>query len=166
VYHEPTSYTWRLMKMLQQDPTPRFDLCYIDGAHNWFVDALAYFLADRLLRPGGWMVLDDLYWTYASSPALKGSEEVRRMPPDEQTTQQVKQIYDLLIKTHPDYHNFRVEETWAFAQKRPAGSAATTIGPREVITEQVVRVERIHVGLGGFLIRAANKLRGKKKRRP
>jgi predicted O-methyltransferase YrrM len=33
-FYEPTSYIWRLMKMIEADPTPRFDMCYIAGAHN------------------------------------------------------------------------------------------------------------------------------------
>jgi hypothetical protein len=33
VFYEPTSYVWCLMKMLEEDPSPEFDLCYIDGAH-------------------------------------------------------------------------------------------------------------------------------------
>jgi hypothetical protein len=47
-YFEPTSYTWRMMKMLEEDEGPRFDLCYLDGAHSWFVDGFAFFLIDRL----------------------------------------------------------------------------------------------------------------------
>ena len=118
VFYEPTSYTWRMMRFLEEDSTPRFDLCYLDGAHSWFVDALAFFLVDRLLRPGGWIILDDLDWTYAKSPSLKHTEAVRGMPTDEQTTPQVRKIYELLVKTHPNYHNFRIEGGWAFAQKR------------------------------------------------
>jgi len=118
VYYEPTSYTWRLMKMLEDDASPRFDLCYIDGAHSWAVDALAFFLADRLLRPGGWIILDDLHWTYASSPTLKELPLVKAMPTDERETPQVERIFELLVKTHPGYHNARVEDDWGFAQKR------------------------------------------------
>lgn len=66
IHYEPTSYTWRLMKLLEEDDSPRFDLCYIDGAHSWFVDGFAFFLVDRLLRPGGWIVFDDLDWTFES----------------------------------------------------------------------------------------------------
>ena len=32
VIYEPHSYIWRLMKMLEDDPSPRFDFCFIDGA--------------------------------------------------------------------------------------------------------------------------------------
>jgi predicted O-methyltransferase YrrM len=161
VFYEPTSYTWRMMRFLEEDPAPRFDLCYLDGAHTWFVDALAFFLADRLLRPGGWIIFDDLDWTVATSPSRKESKGPRSMPLDEQTTLQVERIYELLVKPHPSYHNFRVEDGWAFAQKRDAKDMSTQPEQREIVTEQVVRVERVQVGLGAFLMRVANKFRGK-----
>jgi predicted O-methyltransferase YrrM len=158
VFYEPTSYNWRLMKFLEEDPTPRFDLCYLDGGHTWHTDALAFFLVDRLLKPGGWFVFDDLDWTIKRSPLTRGLEACRRLPLEEQTTPQVRKIYDLLVKPHPAYHNFREEEGWAFAQKR-VQNAATPAGPREIVTEHIVRVERVEVGLGAFLGRAVNRLR-------
>ena len=156
VFYEPTSYTWRLMRLLQSDPTPRFDLCYIDGAHDWFVDGFAFFLVDRLLRPGGWIVFDDMNWTYAGSPALRETERVQRMPADERTAQQVRLVYDLLVKTHTGYHNFRDEGDWAFAQKvRDGGSSQ-----ERVIVKEVVVVEK-HLGLAGAAIEIARRIRNR-----
>ena len=152
VYYEPTSYTWRLMRMLQEDATPRFDLCYIDGAHDWFVDGFAFFLVDRLLRPNGWILFDDMDWTYAGSPTLRHTERVKQMPEDERTARQVRLVYELLVKTHPNYHNFRDEGEWGFAQK--LGTTGTA--DRSIVKETLV-VER-RVGLGGALIEVAGKL--------
>ena len=154
VFYEPTSYTWRLMRLLQQDPTPRFDLCYLDGAHDWFVDGFAFFLVDRLLRPNGWIILDDMNWTYATSPALRHTERVSSMPQDERTTPQVRLVYDLLIKTHPGYHNFRDEGEWAFAQKLPVSESQ---GERTIVKEVVVVEKRL--GVGGAFIELGRKLR-------
>jgi hypothetical protein len=142
--------------MLQQDPTPRFDLCYLDGAHDWFVDGFAFFLIDRLLRPNGWILFDDMDWTYAGSPTLGQTDRVKQMPEDERTTKQIRLVYDLLVKTHPGYHNFRDEGEWAFAQKA-AGSAPS--GERTIVKEVVV-VEK-KVGLGGALIEVARRLRSR-----
>ncbi len=152
IYYEPTSYTWRLMRMIDADPTPRFDLCYIDGAHNWFVDGLAFFLADRLLRPGGWVIFDDLDWTYASSPAAHNREKIKTMPPDERDTPQVRKVYELLVKGHPDYARFKVEAGWAFAQKQDRARSAPAV-------RQEVIVERKHVGVGAVLQKTWKKLR-------
>ncbi len=156
VHYEPSSYAWRLMRFLEEDPAPRFDLCYLDGAHTWRDDALAFFLADRLLRPGGWIVLDDLDWTFAASPSLKDAGWVRALPADERTEPQVRKIYELLVKPHPGYHNFVVRDGWAYAQKR----AGLPRAARDVVTE--VRVERVHVGLGGLAVRAARLLLGRR----
>lgn len=153
VFYEPTSYTWRLMRLLQEDPAPRFDLCYLDGAHDWFVDGFAFFLADRLLRPNGWIIFDDLDWTYAASPALRHTERVKHMPDDERAAPQVRLVYDLLVKPHPNYHNFRDEGDWAFAQKL----AGDFRGERTVVREVVMRERR--VGLGGAVVELARGLR-------
>lgn len=157
VHYEPTSYNWRLMKFLEAQPQPRFDLCYLDGAHNWFVDALAFFLVDRLLAPGGWIIFDDLDWSYATSPARKDSAAVQAMPEDERTTPQVRKIYELLVKPHPDYHNFRTQDNWAFVQKRSDTEAKSLAGERQIIIEQVVRIDR-PTGLRKTLARAMERL--------
>lgn len=120
-HYEPTSYTWRLMKFLEQNPPPQFDFCYIDGAHNWFVDGLAFFLVDRLLRAGGWIVFDDLDWTYATSPTLHDTDRVKSMPVDERETQQIRKVYELLVKTHPCYADFHVQDGWGYAHKVGGG---------------------------------------------
>jgi predicted O-methyltransferase YrrM len=156
IFYEPTSYTWRLMRMLQQDPRPRFDLCYLDGAHDWFVDGFAFFLVDRLLRPNGWIIFDDMDWTYAGSPTLGQSERVKQMPEDERTTKQIRLVYDLLVKTHQNYHNFRDEGEWGFAQK----TGSTSPNGERTIVKEVVVLEK-QVGLGGALIEVARKLRSR-----
>jgi predicted O-methyltransferase YrrM len=153
VYYEPTSYTWRLMRMLEEDPTPRFDLCYLDGAHDWFVDGFAFFLVDRLLRPGGWIVLDHLDWTFASSGTLSRTDRVRAMPADERETPQVRKVYELLVRTHPGYGNFGVADDWVYAQKLHVRAVS---GQREIVRE-IVFPRRY--GLGELAVTAARRAR-------
>ena len=64
------SYNWSLMTLLQDSPAPFFDYIYLDGAHTWAVDALAFFLVDLLLKPGGYIDFDDYYWTIDGSPTI------------------------------------------------------------------------------------------------
>ena len=116
-YFEPTSYIWRLMKFLEEDPIPSFDFCYIDGAHSWYVDGFAFFLVDRLLRPGGWIIFDDLNWTYDKSPTLRNSEFVKAMTQDERQTPQILKVFELLVKRHPNYSDFATSGSWAYAHK-------------------------------------------------
>ena len=154
IFFEPTSYNWRMMKFLEEDPTPRFDLCYLDGAHDWFVDGFAFFLVDKLLRPGGWIIFDDLNWTYAQSPALRNSPKVKSMPVEEQITPQMRKVYELLVKPHPDYNDFMVDGDWAYAHKV---SDISTRASRNIVREVVVQKEE--VGFGAALLRAFRKFR-------
>lgn len=147
VFYEPTSYVWRLMKMLEEDPSPRFDFCYIDGAHDWATDGFAFFLVDKLLKPGGLVVFDDLEWTYGGSPALKNSEKVRQMPEDEKRTRQVRKVYELLVRTHPAYGEFAVRDAWAFARK----TSALPTGTAGEVRKEIVYQPK-YVGLGGAIL--------------
>jgi predicted O-methyltransferase YrrM len=119
--HTPTSYTWELMRLIEGTPAGdwRFDFAFIDGAHSWFVDGLAFFLVDRLLKPGSWLLFDDLDWTYATSATLRDTEMVKAMPEDERNTAQVGKVFDLLVRPHPQYDQFRVDESWGWARKKP-----------------------------------------------
>src|ERR1019366_10029773 len=67
-----TSYTWELKRFIEKQTLnnhviPLFDFCFIDGAHAWETDGLAFFLVEKLLMPGGWVLFDDLDWTFAGS---------------------------------------------------------------------------------------------------
>lgn len=113
VYYEPTSYNWRLMKLIEENELT-FDFCYLDGGHDWYNTGYAFFLVDKLLKPGGWLVFDDLDWTLEhvhTKWALK-------KPLEERITPQVRQVWELLVKPHPSYTNFQEENGWAYAQKK------------------------------------------------
>lgn len=115
IFYEPTSYNWRLMKFIENNEE-KFDFCYVDGAHNWFVDGLAFFLVEKLLTPGGWIVFDDMFWSYAASKSL--ASRVKDMPEDEKNTPHISKIFELLVKQHPNFENFSILDTWGFAQKK------------------------------------------------
>jgi len=153
VFYEPTSYIWRLMKMLEEDPSPRLDFCYIDGAHNWFTDGFAFFLVDRLLKPGGMIILDDLDWTYESSPTLRHTEKVARMPQEEKSTPQVRRVYELLVKPHPAYGEFMEKGGWAYARKRSAGFEGQCDEVRKAVIYQ-----RHYVGLGAVILKLLSRV--------
>lgn len=55
------TYAWTLFEMLERGET--FDLIYLDGHHTFYVDLPAFALAHHLLRPGGYIVVDDIQWT-------------------------------------------------------------------------------------------------------
>jgi hypothetical protein len=95
------SYNWSLMTLLQESPAPFFDYIYLDGAHTWPIDALAFFLVDLLLKPGGYIDFDDYYWTIDGSPTVNPRvyPRMREMYTDEQMqTRQVASIVELLVR--------------------------------------------------------------------
>ena len=55
---------------------PVYDFVYLDGAKHWTIDGLAVVLVEKLLRPGGWLLMDDLGWTYADDPAREATDGV------------------------------------------------------------------------------------------
>lgn len=100
------SYNWALMQLIAaQRGRPLFDYCFLDGAHTVAVDALNFFLADRLLHVGGWMDFDDYTWRLRGSsldpdkvPAIAAQYT------DEQIdAQQVKMIVDHLVRPDRRY---------------------------------------------------------------
>ena len=123
--YEETSYTWFLHDTLRTQLTadgevePCYDFVYIDGAHTWDVDALAFALADRLLVPGGWMLFDDLDWTLGP--------RWRRVPERQRSLAQVREIWELLVLTHPRYDQFHSDGHWGWAGKSVADQPASRL---------------------------------------
>lgn len=55
------TYAWTLFDLLQDGEA--FDVIYVDGHHTFYVDFPAFILADLLLKPGGYLLVDDIQWT-------------------------------------------------------------------------------------------------------
>lgn len=98
-YQMRDSYTWSLKKLLEQHEEPIWDYVFIDGAHTWDVDGFAFLLCDMLLKPGGYMDLDDYHWTLAGSEAMKSFPAVLQAYTEEQMqAKQVASVIELLVK--------------------------------------------------------------------
>ena len=120
------SYTWELMKLLEQQTTagqthPCFDFVFIDGAHTWDVDGFAFLLADRLLNPGGHVLFDDVTWTQSE---CAGQDWVEAVPKEERDVAHVEKILQLLVVPDQNYTDFESDGVWAWIRKRPASHAA------------------------------------------
>jgi predicted O-methyltransferase YrrM len=123
-----SSYAWWLKEEVQarSDPhgnvDPRFDFVYLDGAKNWTIDGLAVVLVEKLLRPGGWLLMDDLDWTYADDPGREATDGVvhRELSERERTQPHVRAVFDLIVAQHPSFTDLRVQdEWWGWARKAP-----------------------------------------------
>ncbi|MEK0083892.1 class I SAM-dependent methyltransferase [Benzoatithermus flavus] len=118
-FFERATYNWRLRDFLRLEPRPVFDLVFLDGAHTWEPDSLAFLLSEKLLRPGGWWILDDLNWSIGTSPTA------RRVAPgqitlaaDEIEALQVRDVIDLVVRPHPNVASWSENGKWGFARKK------------------------------------------------
>ena len=91
----------------QQDTnSPIYDYVFIDGAHTFAIDALTFFLSDRLLKIGGYLDFDDYEWTLAGSSSLRPEvfPLTRKLYTREQINcRQVKMIVDALVRKSGRY---------------------------------------------------------------
>ena len=101
---------------------PRFDFVYLDGAKNWTIDGLAVVLVEKLLRPGGWLLMDDLDWTYAQDPHREATDGIvhRELSEPERTEPHLRAVFELIVAQHPSFTELRVQdEWWGWARKAP-----------------------------------------------
>jgi predicted O-methyltransferase YrrM len=127
-------YNWWLMRQLEADAGPRFSLVYLDGAHEWDPDALAVLLVSRLVHPGGYLVLDDLDWTFASSPSAGIAERRKTLPADYVDEAHVRKVWTLLVQRDPTWGQLREIDSWAIARKLAPDDRRT--GVERVVVEQ------------------------------
>jgi len=129
VQRERTSYTWFLKKQIEERTVnyrcdPVYDFCFIDGAKHWTIDGFAFFLVDKLLKQGGWLLFDDLAWTRADLP-YESLDYIsfQEMGKDEIAAAHIDHVFRLLVMQHPSYAEFRIENNWwAWAHKIEADS--------------------------------------------
>jgi predicted O-methyltransferase YrrM len=113
------SFTWELRRLLAESPRPQFDFCYIDGAHTWDGTGFSYLLVDLLLKPGGWVIFDDLEWSIATShAAMKNMERYAAYSDEEKQAKQVREVWRILVPAR-SYQNVHEEKRfrWGIAQK-------------------------------------------------
>ena len=130
-----SSYNWFLKEQVEQrsdvdgNCTPLYDFAYLDGSKNFSVDGLAVVLIEKLLRPSGWLLMDDLEWTYALGPWFEpqlgpGGNPCPFGPlsESERTEPHLRAVFELVVKQHPAFTRFIVEDEWfGWAQKGQGG---------------------------------------------
>jgi predicted O-methyltransferase YrrM len=128
-----SSYNWWLKEAVEErsDPhgnvTPIYDFVYLDGAHNFVLDGLAVVLIEKLMRPGAWLLMDDLEWTYRDNPWFEprpaadgNAAPFGPMSDEERDAPQVRAVFDVIVKQHPSFTRFVDEDAWyGWAQKNP-----------------------------------------------
>lgn len=100
------SYNWTLMNVLRESSEPIYDYVFLDGAHTWNLDALAFFLVDRLLKVGGYLDFDDYDWSLEKSPYLNPiafPRTAKQYTKEQVAAEQVRLVIDLLVRRDPRY---------------------------------------------------------------
>ncbi len=100
------SYNWKLSSMYLENEVS-FDLVYLDGAHSLFHDGLATVLLKKLVKPGGLLIFDDIFWTYKNSPTLNPEicpETGENYSEEQIEAEQMKLVLDLFMEN---------DENWA-----------------------------------------------------
>ena len=132
-----STYTWFLKAEIEKrldtagSVQPEYDFIFLDGSKNWSADGLAVVLAERLLRPGGWLLLDDLGWNYEKHcEAPRHYEiEIAKLSDEERIQPHLRAVFDLLIRTNPVFDQFLIQDNWwGWAHKSPHVSGRTSEG--------------------------------------
>ena len=99
------SYNWSLMQLMKLGKREYFDYVFLDGAHVWAVDALTFFLCDKLLKPTGYMEFDDEDWTIRGSSLdpRKNRFTLKFYTNEQIDSKQVALILDLLVRDSNAY---------------------------------------------------------------
>jgi predicted O-methyltransferase YrrM len=126
-----SSYNWFLKQQIEAasdaagNCQPRYDFCYLDGSKNWNVDGLAVVLIEKLLRPQGWLLMDDLEWTYENNPWILPSGDGHPLGPlseSERTEPHLLAVFELIVKQHPSFTRFIREDAWYGWAQKSAGA--------------------------------------------
>lgn len=115
------SYTWELARMIQAETRPAFDFCYFDGGHTWDNTGFGFALVDMLLKPGGWIVFDDIRWTIDAAMKNRSGALPRywqACSQDERETAAVQLVFESMVP-HLGYtdRKYLHKGRWGIARK-------------------------------------------------
>ena len=105
-HDEWDSYNWHLSNMIfrmrERRESGIFDAVHLDGAHTFLHDGLAVCLLKELIKVDGFLILDDLFWNFASS------EWGRSIGPGRLTERQMKdmqvlRVQELFLTNDPNF---------------------------------------------------------------
>ena len=99
-HDEWDSYNWNLsnliFQMRQSYQRGIFDAVYLDGAHTFLHDGLAVCLLKELIKDGGILILDDLFWKYPD-------RGIGFLPKNQREDFQLLRVQEIFLTTDPNF---------------------------------------------------------------
>lgn len=105
------SYAWSLKKLALSEK--KFDLIFLDGAHNFLFDSVVCSLADLLINHQGYFIIDDINITIndiiAHNPSKKQYFE-QRYSTEQMQTSQLRDAIALYLETSSSFAEIEQED--------------------------------------------------------
>ena len=121
--NEWDSYNWNLSNMIfrmrEHKQAGVFDAVYLDGAHTFLHDGLAVCMLKELIKDGGFLILDDLFWTYSASAWGRGYAP-GRLPKEQMDDMQVLRVQEIFLSNDPNFEKLSPPNAYrGIFRKRP-----------------------------------------------
>jgi hypothetical protein len=102
------SYFWTIARMrLAQRPeeaaSGTWDAVYLDGSHTYPADAPTTCLLKEMVTLGGFLVLDDVFWSMAGSPTSNNARNRERYTEEQMAANHVEMIVELFMRSDPRF---------------------------------------------------------------
>ncbi len=133
-----SDYAWWLLDAVRRRDRPRFDFVYLDGAKTFALNAASVVLIEQLLHPGGWLLMDDLRWTYGDHPHFAPSTvhpdgSRYELSAEQLAAPQLRAVFDHVVRAHPGFGQTYVDMDgwWGWARKSRAAGLVTAAAGAE-----------------------------------
>ncbi len=108
-HNEWDSYNWNLSNMIfrmrERHEAGIFDAVYLDGAHTLLHDGLAVCLLKELIKVGGFLILDDLFWIFSSDGETGSNTKYAsgRLTKEQMDDCQILRVQELFLSNDPNF---------------------------------------------------------------
>jgi hypothetical protein len=113
---EHSSLDWSLLQLLQDRAGEQYDFMMIDGGRSCSEVGFACVLGERLIRPGGWIMVSDTRFSFAKQIRRDASLKPK-LSNSELSTCQINAVFEIFLKSHPNFTTYRRRFGIGLAQK-------------------------------------------------
>lgn len=114
-HDEWDSYNWNLSSMIfdmrKKELRGIFDVVYLDGTHAFLYDGLAICMLKELIKTGGFLILDDLGWTFSGSKWGQNFG-VGRLPKFQMDDMQILRAQEIFLRNDPFFEKLSDERAY------------------------------------------------------